>query len=173
MDISIKELTNPSREIAGALERWSNDPSITYLIRPNQNQADLEKFISVTVNELKKRVEDVSTYLIYMEGQLVGEMNFQIDPDHLHKKDPGTAWIGLVIGEEFARGKGIGYQAIKYLEKRISDQDLSRIELGVFEFNHRAINLYTKLGYQEIGRLDNFTYWHGKMWQDIRMEKYL
>jgi hypothetical protein len=29
------------------------------------------------------------------------------------------------------------------------------------------------MGYREIGRIDDFTYWQGKMWQDIRMEKYL
>ena len=47
------------------------------------------------------------------------------------------------------------------------------MELGVFEFNTRALKLYQKLGYTEIARIDAFTYWEGKMWQDIRMEKYL
>jgi len=50
---------------------------------------------------------------------------------------------------------------------------LKRIELDVFEFNTQAIKLYRKLGYKEIARIPDFTYWQGKVWQDIRMEKYL
>ncbi|WP_342710115.1 GNAT family protein [Lentibacillus persicus] len=48
-----------------------------------------------------------------------------------------------------------------------------RIELGVFEFNKPAYKLYQKLGYREIGRIHQFTYWQGSMWSDIRMEKYV
>ena len=173
MDINFKRLITPDEEIASTLQRWSNDPSITHLIRPNQNQKNLDEFVSISVDSLEKQLSEFFIYLIYLDKQLVGEMNFQVDPKHLYKKESGTAWIGLVIGEKSARGKGIGSQAIKFMEKKIKKQKLSRIELGVFEFNHRAINLYQKLGYCEIGRIDDFTYWQKKMWQDIRMEKYL
>jgi RimJ/RimL family protein N-acetyltransferase len=47
------------------------------------------------------------------------------------------------------------------------------MELGVFEFNTHAIKLYEKTGFQEIGRIPDFTFWQGRMWQDIRMEKYV
>ena len=173
MDIKFKRLITPDENIASTLQRWSNDSSITHLIRPNQNQIDLDEFVSISVDSLEKQLSEFSIYLIYLDRQLVGEMNFQVDPKHLYKKESGTAWIGLVIGEKSARGKGIGFQAMKYMEKKIKKQNLSRIELGAFEFNHRAINLYQKLGYYEIGRIDDFTYWKKKMWQDIRMEKYL
>jgi RimJ/RimL family protein N-acetyltransferase len=53
----------------------------------------------------------------------------------------------------------------------IKKESYNRIELGVFEFNTVAIGLYKKMGYNEIGRIEDFTYWNGKMWQDIRMEK--
>jgi hypothetical protein len=45
--------------------------------------------------------------------------------------------------------------------------------LGVFEFNTSAIKLYQKAGYREIVRLPDFTHWQDKMWQDIRMKKYV
>ncbi len=173
MDITFRKLLTPNNEIASTLESWSNDPLITHLIRPNQNQKELEGFVPVTVESLEKQLREFSIYLIYMDGLLVGEMNFLADPPHLFKKETGTAWIGLVIGEGSARGKGIGNQAIIHLEKKIREQDYTRIELGVFEFNIRAIKLYEKLGYQEIGRIADFTYCRGKMWQDIRMEKLL
>ena len=100
-------------------------------------------------------------------------MDYQVDPRHLYKKEPGTAWIGIVIGEQAGRGRGIGVPAIQHLEEQIQRQGLKRIELGVFEFNTNAIRLYQKLGYREIARIKDFTYWDGKMWQDIRMEKYV
>ena len=62
---------------------------------------------------------------------------------------------------------------MEYLEEQIKLHRLKRIELGVFEFNKPAIRLYEKAGYKEFARIENFTYWQGKMWQDIRMEKYL
>ncbi len=95
------------------------------------------------------------------------------DPSHLYKKEQGTAWIGITIGEPEGRGKGNGFIAIQYLEEQIKQQGLRRIELGVFEFNKQAHKLYRKLGYEEIGRIQDFTYWQNKMWNDIRMEKYL
>jgi RimJ/RimL family protein N-acetyltransferase len=91
----------------------------------------------------------------------------------LYKKETGTAWIGIIIGEEIGRGKGIGYLTLQFLENEIKLHGLKRIELGVFEFNTNAIKLYQKLGYKEIARLEDFTYWQDKMWQDIRMEKYI
>jgi len=173
MNITFTKLTNPDPEIAATLNRWANDPSLIKFIRPSRNKEELEKHVTVTVESLSERLEHVSTYLIHADDHLVGEINFQIDPDHLIKKETGTAWIGIVIGEESARGKGIGTQAMLYLEEKIQAQGLKRIELGVFEFNSKALNLYKNMGYQEIGRVDGFTFWKGRMWQDIRMEKYL
>jgi len=60
-----------------------------------------------------------------------------------------------------------------YHKSEIRLHGLKRIELGVFEFNENARRLYQKLGYKEIGRIPDFTYWNGKMWPDIRMEKEL
>ena len=48
---------------------------------------------------------------------------------------------------------------LEYLENEIKLQGLSRIELGVFEFNTNAIKLYQKAGYKEIGRIPDFTFW--------------
>ena len=173
MDIKCGRLNQPTAEIAECFQRWENDPALIPFIRPNKDLEALKAREIITVEELKQRLEHHYIYLIYLEDQLVGEMDYQIDPKHLFKKEPGTAWIGIVIGEEIARGKGIGYRALQHLEEQIKLHGLRRIELGVFEFNKQAINLYQKAGYTEIGRIPGFTYWNDAMWQDIRMEKYL
>lgn len=143
-------------------------------MRPSRDKAELEQRVSVTIETLAEQIENGhQIFLIYADGLLVGEMNFIVDPLHLLKKESGSAWIGIGIGADSARSKGIGTQALQYLEDEIRAQGLMRIELGVFEYNERAIRLYKKMGFQEIGRIEGFTYWQGKMWTDIRMEKRL
>jgi RimJ/RimL family protein N-acetyltransferase len=173
VDIRFNRLADPTSEVASAFTKWENDPALVYLARPNASQEDLERKTVVTMEELQQRLEHTQTYLIYLEGQLVGEMSFQIDPQHLYKKEPGTAWIGITIGEESARGKGLGLLAMQHLEDEIRKAGCKRIELGVFEFNIPAQTLYQKMGYVKIGRIPDFTFWQDKRWADIRMEKYL
>jgi RimJ/RimL family protein N-acetyltransferase len=173
MDIKFKQLIEPTDEIAEHFNRWENDPTLIPFIRPNRDQQALEAREVITAKELEQRLEQHQMYLIYLDDQLVGEVDYQIDPKHLFKKESDTAWIGIIIGEEIARGKGIGHQALQFLEEEIRRHGLRRIELGVFEFNTNAIKLYQKAGYREIGRIADFTYWQGQMWQDIRMEKYV
>ena len=173
MNIQYKKLTAPTESIIEAMNRWDNDPAIVPMIRPSKDKIELERREEITHEDLTKRLENNHIYLIYLNNRLIGEMNYMVDPTHLLKKESGSAWIGITIGEAEGRGKGIGYQAIQYLEKQIRLQGLTRVELGVFEFNKNAIRLYQKLGYKEIGHIENFTYWEGRMWTDIRMEKYL
>jgi RimJ/RimL family protein N-acetyltransferase len=153
--------------------RWENDPTLIPLTRPNQNKSELERQRIITLDNLTQRLEDLHIYLIYLDDQLIGEMNYMVDPSHLYNKEPGTAWIGITIGEPEGRGKGVGNVAIQYLEEQIKKVGLKRIELGVFEFNIQAQKLYQKLDYKEIGHIEDFTYWQDKLWSDIRMEKYL
>lgn len=173
MDVQFRKLNEPTADIADCFSRWENDPALIPFARPNKDREALEAREVVTVDGLKMRLEHHHIYLIYLDDQLVGEMDYQIDPRQLFRKEPGTAWIGIVIGEEIARGKGIGKLALQCIENEIKGRGLNRIELGVFEFNTNAIKLYQKAGYKEIARIPEFTFWQDKMWQDIRMEKYI
>lgn len=172
-NIYFAPLVEPTVEIAEAFTRWENDLALIPLSRPNRNKEDLEKRHVVTRDDLVQRLQHQYIYLMYLEAHLIGEMSYQVDPDYLFKHERGTAWLSIIIGEAQGRGKGVGRQALHYLEQQICLHRLARIELGVFEFNSRALSLYQKLGYQEIGRINDFTYWQDQMWQDIRMEKYL
>jgi len=173
MDITFSQLTTPTTEIAATVGKWENDPALIPFIRPNPTEQDLEKREILNVESLLERLKYNQMFLIYLNEKLVGEISFQLDPPHLYKKVLGTAWIGITIGEKSARGRGVGMLAMEYLEEQIKNQGLKRIELGVFEFNTPAIRLYEKMGYQEIARIQNFTFYQGKMWGDIRMDKYL
>ncbi|MGP4108868.1 GNAT family N-acetyltransferase [Virgibacillus sp. L01] len=172
MNTNFIRLKEPTPTIVKMFNQWENDPNLVALTRPNRNNENIERQ-EITIGDLKKRLEHHHIYLLYLDNKLIGEMNYMVDPLHLYKKEPETAWIGITIGEPEARGKGIGYRAIQFLEEQIKQHGLLRIELGVFEFNLQAHKLYKKLGYQEIGLIHNFTFWQNRMWSDIRMEKVL
>jgi RimJ/RimL family protein N-acetyltransferase len=173
MKITFEKLINPNPEIVRNLNKWANDPLLVPLIRRCRNKADLDAQVSVTVDSVTKRLKHNFVYLIYVNDNCVGEMSFQLDSTLLYKKEPGSAWVGIGLGEASVRGKGLGMKAMDYLEKKIYAKGLRRIELGVFAFNTPALKLYKKLGYQEIARDEAFTYWQGSMWHSIRMEKHL
>ena len=171
MQLNIRQLREPDAALAALFTRWENDPLLVPLIRPSPTPADLAAHREVTVETLHERLQHATIYLIELDGQPIGEVNYQIDPAHLYRKVAGTAWIAIMIGEAHGRGKGVGQQALAYLERQIWARGLPRIELGVFAFNHAARKLYQKLGYREIGEIADFTYWQAQMWADIRMEK--
>lgn len=81
-----------------------------------------------------------------------------VKPDDTHigniKLEPiiprKSAAIGILIGEESWRGKGVGFEVIaRVLEFCFVDLELEFVELGVNKKNLRAINLYTRLGFIE------------------------
>ena len=173
MNTQFKKLEVPSLHLIEQINRWDNDPTLIPLVRPNRNKVDFEKRYKMTLEDLTKRLESHHIYLIYLNNRVVGEMNFMVDPVHLFNKVPGTAWIGITIGEQEDSEIVTTDRTSLFIPEQIKKQGLKRIELGVFEFNTPAQKLYKKMGYKEIGRIENFTYWNEQMWTDIRMEKYL
>ena len=173
MDTYFKKVTKPTDDLIQSLNKWENDPNLVHLIHPCRDKEELALKVCITKEALTSRLDIQPMFLIYVGNILVGEMNYIVDPDHLYKKEEGTAWIGITIGEKEAQGKGIGYAALTFLETELKKQGIKRIELGVFAFNTNAQKLYKKLGYKEIGKNKDFTYYQEKMWDDIRMEKYL
>jgi len=162
-----------SEEVIQKKYEWKNDSTIKYASFPHFSEEDETYSFEQVYKEITFREshDNCLDYLIYDDDFLIGDCNIMIDPDHLFKKIEGTGWIGIVIGEEDYRGKGVGREVMNMLEKECINEGLNRIELGVFEFNERAIKLYEKLGYKKIGEIDNFTYAYGKWWKDIRYEK--
>lgn len=172
-EIEFKRLEKPTKEIAALLEKWNNDPGLVPLIRYSPTKEKQESYNPVTVESLGEILKVLQVYIILDRGKPVGEFTIQIDPPQCLSDRRGTAWLGITIGEKEARGRGIGERAVLHMEETARLQGLERVELGVFEFNEKARRLYKKLGYREFGRIDNFTWWNDRMWQDIRMEKTL
>jgi len=157
-----------------AIARWSNDDTIRHLFRRFRDAADYQ--IAIEPGPLRRRLHKILdegklVHLIELDGEVVGEVSCEIDGPHLHAPVPGSAWIGVVIGESRARGCGVGRLAMQHVEDQARERGAHRAEIGVFEFNERARSLYARIGYQEFARIDEFTWWKGRRWTDIRMAK--
>lgn len=165
-----------SEELFRLQLKWENDFEIRHLSSFFPNEEAYREL--VTEKALKERWYINKSdplnhrYMILSDGEIVGHANFHVGHacvDH----DPFTAWIGIVIGERSAQGKGLGKFVMDKLEEEIRELGVFQLELGVFEFNLRARKLYDKMGYREKNIIPNFTWWDGRMWADIRMSKLL
>ena len=84
-----------------------------------------------------------------------------------------SAKLGIFIGEEKHRGKGIGKEAIQLiLDYGFHYLNLNSIQLSVFAFNERAIACYKKCGFKEVGRLREAYYLNGKYYEYYLNGKY-
>jgi RimJ/RimL family protein N-acetyltransferase len=82
-----------------------------------------------------------------------------------------TAMCGLLIGEKSLWGKGCGSEALALLlDYGFNLLNLNSIMLGVYSFNQRAILLYRKLGFREIGRRRQARIIAGKAYDVILMD---
>lgn len=172
MDIRIEEIDKSQMAPFVYITKWNNDPEIKYFIGANFSEGEMpdctKEELYEAANKGTKRI-----YMIMDGDRPIGELSLSIDPPHLHKKEKNTGWISICIGEKAYRGKGVASQAMAFLEEECRRLGLTRIELGVFEYNERAQAFYIKTGYKPFARIESFVYYSGEWRADIRMEKYL
>lgn len=173
MNINFKEVNKLNKNEFENIAKWMNIEEFKYLITPNFQEDALP---IVTVDELfenSSKDENKYIFLILDGDKEIGDISINIDPPYLAKKESKTGWIGICIGNKKYHGTEASISSINFLEDKCRKLGLKRIELGVFEFNKRAINFYEKMGYKTFERFEKFTFFNGEWFDDIRMEKYL
>ncbi len=79
-------------------------------------------------------------------------------------------WVAIGIGGRDDWGKGFGTDAMKVLLRYAFEElNLHRINLGVFEYNPRAIRSYEKAGFRHEGRQRDTLHRAGKYWDLLFM----
>ena len=151
--------------------RWMNDRKVT------DNIHSTSKVITTIgerewVEKLMQRGGHTFAIVSKDNDKLIGNCGL-MDTDY---KD-GTSTIGIFIGEEEYRGKGLGTEVINLLlDYGFNNLRLHNINLGVFSFNERAISCYKKLGFKEYGRRHECYYldgkWHDEIWMEILEDEY-
>ncbi len=174
MKTEFRKINILSAEDFNLIAKWSNDIQNEKYIKVNFGEKPYEVYEGKSLRESFIMSKDVRySFMILADGVRAGEISIIINPDHLAKNEEDTAWIGIQIGEEKYKGYGLGRKAMEFIEGYCRKIKISRIELGVFEYNERAIHLYESLGYEKFASFNDFTYCDGKWHTDIRMEKLL
>ncbi len=173
MGIRFQEVSSDDPVALAYIMKWDNDEAIKHLLRPNFKAEPLCDVTVADVKESLTRSDTKHTYMIFEDEQPIGYVSLDLAFEHLVNKDEKTGWVSVCIGEKSARNKGIGKQALAFLEFKCQEFELTRIELGVFSFNARAHALYKRKGYQEIATLEKKFYYAGQWHDDIRLEKRL
>ena len=116
---------------------------------------------------LKNFVETgkVAQFIILLDGKGVGSVYLRdIDPDER------SAEYGIFIGEESARGKGVGTKSARLiLEYAFCEIKLEKIFLRVYKDNAGAVKSYEKAGFVSNGKIENIEV-NGKKRDVIFME---
>lgn len=126
--------------------KWRNNPTV------KENFIFREEFTpEIHQHWMKTKVAsgDVVQYIIEdsKTSLPVGSVYFQ----HLDKKN-NSAEYGIFIGEDSARGKGLGTEAAQlFIQYGLNDLKLHRISLRVLAGNEAAYKSYLKVGFKHEG----------------------
>ena len=135
----------PLRMDLVAYQRWENDLEVANAngrVIPFTLQAERER---IAGRDGKPEFCDFTVYDRADQAPIGWSSLFHID----HRN--GTAQFGIDLGER--RGQGLGTEATRLtLDWGFSVLGLHNIMLAVAAWNERAIRVYTKVGFHEVGR---------------------
>lgn len=143
---------------------WINDPEVTRTLkiyRPMNRHAE-EMFL----RDLYRDECQLTLGIASRAGDaLLGSVSLaQVDLKNRH------ASLGIFIGDTSAWGRGHGREAMSLmLDHAFETLNLNRVWLHVYEYNERAIRLYTRLGFKTEGVLRHDRYHGGRYWDTLTL----
>ena len=145
--------------------KWLNDHRVTDGIGKTKDVTTIENEVEYLENITKSGSHNFSI-ILKENDQLIGSCAL-MNIDQVNQ----TSEVGILIGEDSARGKGYGQETLKILlDYGFNTLNLHNIYLGVYSFNEQAINCYKKVGFKEAGRKREAKFHNGKRYDDITMD---
>lgn len=119
-----------------------------------QEYERLERLYSADLSQYQSRIYPneeklLEWYYIVLDGRNIGSVWLEAD------ENPHCAWLGIFIGENGCRGRGIGREVIgRLIVQEAKKRQLTKLYLHVREENLRAIRCYKAAGFQETDRYE-------------------
>jgi RimJ/RimL family protein N-acetyltransferase len=152
-------LTDKQKD-AALWAKWNNDSDYYRLM--DTGPAGLMPVSQIEEWIVEEASDNESTFSIHtlIDDRIIGSIGL-----FGFNRDAGSAWVGIGIGDPYYRGKGYGTDAMKVLlNYAFNELNLHRVNLGVFEFNQRAIRSYEKCGFKYEGSEREFIFKEDKRW---------
>lgn len=124
----------------------------------------------LTEKQLENYLKNANTHgsdtLIYKVVMIeTGEVIGHVSLGRIDRVNESARIGKVLIGNQSARGKGIGQQLIKkVLNVAFGELHLHRVSLGVFDFNLPAIACYEKVGFVKEGLLRESRKFNDEYW---------
>jgi len=125
-------------------------------------------FIKDSLNKIER--EEAIFLIAEVDGRAFGVASIKKEDSPMinHRGE-----FGIILKKEI-RGEGVGQELIKAILKEAKRfLKIKIVTLNVFEENIPAINLYKKMGFVQIGRLEKGIKFFGKYKNEIIMSRYL
>ncbi|TYQ18120.1 UNVERIFIED_CONTAM: RimJ/RimL family protein N-acetyltransferase [Acetivibrio alkalicellulosi] len=151
-------------EDVGIYTKWVNDLSMSIRLGSASNVYSLQQEKSF----LESMAKEGHNFAIILKDsdKLIGNGSlFSVNNTYR------SATLGLFIGDEENRNKGLGTEALQLLtEYGFKILNLNNIMLQVFEFNKAAIKCYEKAGFRTFGKRTMSCCINGKYYDEYYME---
>jgi [ribosomal protein S5]-alanine N-acetyltransferase len=139
----LETLSPAHHDLTNYLSWMRNKNSNFYIqtVSENYSEEDLVRYIKD-----KNNSSNALLLGIFTKSDFLHIGNIKLEPIMTKK----SATLGILVGEESWRGKGVGFEVItRVLEYGFNDLELELVELGVSKKNLKAIDLYLRLGFLE------------------------
>ncbi|WP_432355476.1 GNAT family N-acetyltransferase [Sporosarcina sp. A2] len=129
---------------------------------------------TISVEQLKARISSIETdsqseiFMAEMDSELLG---YLMAIGGNSRRTLHTVYLVIGISAN-SRGKGIGTQLFKYLEKWAYEHKIHRMELTVAKPNDAGIRLYKKMQFEIEGIKRNSLYIDGEYIDEYYMSKF-
>ncbi|OJV66579.1 MAG: hypothetical protein BGO41_03920 [Clostridiales bacterium 38-18] len=171
MEITYREVDFGEIDLFNLLAKWANDPEIRPFSTPRFSEDEYPKVHAIELMASLMEKPSKHTYMVFVAQQPVAEFSIDMHFEHLVTNQEDVAWISIVIGDSSFRGIGLGRRIMEFIEIEAIKLGATLIELGVFDYNERAIQLYKNVGFIPIATISNFVFNFGSWHSDIRMIK--
>ncbi|MDE2312251.1 MAG: GNAT family N-acetyltransferase [Patescibacteria group bacterium] len=142
--------------------KWLNDPEVHKFLQTRRHLtlAFEKKWLRGALTSNANKIFAIQT----LDNVHIGSTSLEINRDH------DRATFGIFIGDKRYWNKGLGSEAARLIiDYGFTKLKLHRIELGVLEYNPRAIKVYRRLGFKREGIKHDFIKFRGKYFDDYHM----
>jgi len=151
MVISVKEATVKETEVISKLSTETFFETYSWYNTP-ENMLEYTQ-IHFSVEQTKKDFKEINTYffLAYLGDEVIGYAKLRVFEHPEELKSKRHIEIERIYVQKKHHDKKVGFVLIKKCIDFVKEKNFEVIWLGVWEQNLKALNFYTRVGFERFG----------------------